>query len=363
MVCTPYHPLDRVTGLRRRYGYGSLQPKRALGRAIESSRPDLIIAGDDLAVDHLLALRNDPDERPADLIDRSLGSPGAFQVLHSRTELIRVARSEGVLAPETSAVSTADDLAGWLTRHGAPAFLKLDGTHGGNGVLALNNIADARALFAKITAPPSLVDIAKETLKQQVLEKARLRLGLSRPSVSVQKAIAGHPANCAFFCWNGEILAHVGVEVLQTTRPLGFATVVRVSGHPMMREASVRIARRLKLTGLYGLDFMIEESSGKAWLIEMNARPTPISHLRLGPGQDLPGAMVVALGGRPSKSDPPPPPGSLIALFPHALKGTKPPRDSLQDVPWDQPALVRASLPATGLTFPRFGEAVGRLLL
>jgi hypothetical protein len=92
-------------------------------------------------------------------------------------------------------------------------------------------------------------------------------------------------------------LSVVAVKVDRTTtRPRGAGTHVATLESAAMREAAERIARRLNPTRVYGLDFIIEHSTGQPWLIESNARPTPISHFRLGPSSDLIGALLAAIG-------------------------------------------------------------------
>ena len=351
-VFPPLHPLQSVTGLNGRHDFSEAQPSTSLRCAIEASQPDLIVAGDDVAVDDLMRLRLHAGGPIADLIDRSLGSAGAFETLRSRTRLIRLAQEEDVLAPATQEIATADALVDWLAAHGAPAFVKLDGAFGGNGVRLIADATDARALFADVTATTPPDDAPREAGRP------------TTPVVSVQRAIDGRPANCGFFSWQGEVLGLVGVEVLKTIKPFGVATVVRIIEHPMMKQAAVRIARRLQLTGLHGLDFMIEAATGDAWLIEMNGRPTPISHLRLGPGRDLPGAIMSALGARPTAFDAGLADGAVIALFPHMLKErpSPAPRDSMRDIPWNQPGLIGSILPAHKLALPLFREAMHRLL-
>ena len=55
-----------------------------------------------------------------------------------------------------------------------------------------------------------------------------------------------------------------------------------------MSNAAERIARKLKLSGTHGFDFMLEDATGSAYLIEINPRSTQVGHLTLGPGGTSP---------------------------------------------------------------------------
>jgi hypothetical protein len=120
---------------------------------------------------------------------------------------------------------------------------------------------------------------------------------------------------------------------------------VRQIEHAEMSDAAVNVARRLKLSGLHGLDFMLEAETGKAYLIEINPRTTQVGHLALGPGHDLPAALFAAITGTKVQPVRKVTENDTIALFPQEWK-----RDAASpfltsayhDVPWEEPALVSA---------------------
>ncbi len=354
VVCPPLHPILKITGFGRRHGYSMLSGRHSLRRAISAQAPDLIIASDEIAAEHLTTLGQTALKVGSDRSDlvgpvaRSMGSLDAHQLLSSRVRQIELAGELGIRAPKSASIASAAELEQWLADHGAPAFVKLDGTHGGDGVREITDASQARALFEEMTRQPGLMEIIRQILKRQIFSKAALRLGLQRPSVSVQKAVAGVPANCTFACWQGELLANISVEVLRTTRTNGVASHVRTIDCPDMTHAAAAIARRLGLSGIHGLDFILEEATGQPWLIEMNARPTQISHLRLGPDRDPIGALLAAAGGSPVPARPVAGREVTLALFPHQLRE---PRETwagevdIDDLPHDQPGLIAAFKP------------------
>jgi ATP-grasp domain len=350
VVCPATNPIRQVNGLGECHPYELLAPGRSLIRAIDRSAPELVIAGDDIALGHLKSLW--PDARPdiAALLERSFGPAQSLDVVASRARFSAAARSAGLDVPEGDEVASAADLEAWIGRFGAPAYLKADGTFGGEGVRLIREAAEAPAIFAALDRPPALLDAAMQAARTGVFSRASAWLARTKPALSVQAAIAGDPANCSVFAWGGEALGVASVVVTRTLRPNGVATVVRPVDSPAMRDAAVRIARALNLSGFFGLDFILEPS-GRARVIELNARPTPISHFALGPCRDPVGALVSKLSGAEQHRAAAFPKGATVALFPHYLHRLDAVAGELVDRPLDQPAMVRA--------FARHGTAWG----
>ncbi|MGA8728738.1 MAG: ATP-grasp domain-containing protein [Terracidiphilus sp.] len=163
--------------------------------------------------------------------------------------------------------------------------------------------------------------------------------------IIVQSYVHGRPANCTVFSWKGRVLALIGVEVVRSDGATGPASIVRIVDNPEMRFAAERIASRLGLSGFFGLDFMVENGSGAAHLIEMNPRLAPPCYLRLGKGSDLPGALWAQLAAQPIPEHPPVTQNDMIAYLPQALKGND---DILsqcyQDIPQNEPELIKELL-------------------
>ncbi len=204
---------------------------------------------------------------------------------------------------------------------------------------------DAHLAFAKLARPcPTWI-----ALKRRLIDRDPYWLPESRRrvagAVSVQEYIGGHPANCAVFCWEGRVLAGIAVEVLETQEPGRPATIVKLVDRPDMLHAAHVLAARLKMSGFFGLDFMIESATGVAQLIELNARATPLCHLRLGPGRDLVSALTSTLAGAASSpvrvTD-----AQVIAYFPSAFQpgAAEIPEGAYHDIPLGAPALVQELL-------------------
>src|SRR5208283_1453997 len=117
------------------------------------------------------------------------------------------------------------------------------------------------------------------TLKTLSLRPLGYRRNDGSPVISLQHYVRGVPANRATVCWQGEVLAGLSVEAVETNTETGFATVVRVVDLPEMADSARVLARTLGLSGFIGFDFIIEAATGRAVLLEMNPRPTQTCHL------------------------------------------------------------------------------------
>ena len=305
------HPLLRTRVVQETFPYSGLRPLESLVAAIEATQPEIIIPCDDRGVEHLHELyeraRNlgTSGAALANLIQHSLGSPESYSIVSARSDLLRIACEEGIRVPDTKPIKTVEDLKSWQVGRPFPWVLKGDGTFGGKGVRVAHTPREAEKCFLEIAGMYG----AKRAIKRAIVNRDPFWLRPwwrhARPAVIAQAHILGRPANCAVVCWRGRVLAGIGVEVVSALGSTGPATVVRVVDNPEMMLAAERITRRLKLSGFFGLDFMIEDGSGLTYLIEMNPRSTPLCHLRLGNGRDMIGALWAQLAGQSLRETPP----------------------------------------------------------
>ena len=351
-VCHVYdHPLLKARAVRRIMPYSSIHPLDSLVRAIEATNPQIIIPCDDLAVQHLHELHaralklEKPASAMAALIERSLGSPESYPVVSSRWGLLKIAREEGLRVPDTCPINTINDLKSWHADHVPPWVLKSDRTWGGRGVKIAHTSDEVEQFFYEMTRLFGDVRAIKRLIVNGDPMWIRPWRNRSRPAIIIQQYIHGRPANCAVVSWKGRVLAGIGVEAVSTRGPTGPATVVRVVDNPNMMLCAERIAYRLGLSGFFGLDFMVEAGSGATFLIEMNPRGTPLSHLQLGKGRDMAEALCSHMAGQPPREKPPVTQNDMIAYFPDAWSceseylGT-----SFHDIPRGEPELVQELL-------------------
>jgi hypothetical protein len=352
-LCPPAHPLSKTRAVRRIHPYSGLLPLRSLSYAIKIAHPDLILPGDDLATRHLhhLYVREQTHgrtgSRTSKLIVCSLGSADSFSQVYARTATMKLARAEGVRVPDTEVVANVTDLQNCVSRMGLPLVLKSNASSGGDGVRIVHSLQEAQRAFRALQAPPSLARVLKRAALHHDRTLAWPWLFRQRSAVNAQAYVPGHEATSLVACWHGKVLAGMNFEVLKKWHSLGPATVLRRIDNQEMSTAATALVARLKLSGMVGFDFMLEERTGNAYLIEINPRTTQVGHLTLGPGRDLPAALVSILSGNALQEAPALTENDTIALFPQEWK--RDPKSqyllsAYQDVPWDEPELVRSCL-------------------
>ncbi|MGA8214128.1 MAG: ATP-grasp domain-containing protein [Candidatus Sulfotelmatobacter sp.] len=348
-VCPSRHPLRKISAVRRTYGYRGLTPLMSFAHAIAVTKPDLIVPGDDLATSHLHRLHQREGRRGemAALIERSLGMPESFPVVYARTAFIELAQEEGVRAPKTAVIASAEALKAWVSRMGFPTVLKSNGTSGGDGVRVVHTIEEAERAFRALQAPPLFPRAVKRALANRDKTLLWPSLFRRRSVVNAQEFVAGREATSAVACWKGTVLASLHFEVLHKRDSAGPSSVLRLIENAEMSAAAESMVRRLNLSGLQGFDFMLEAHTGNAYLIEINPRATQVGHLTLGPGRDLPAALYAAVSGEAVHAAPKVTENDTIALFPQ--EWTRDPESTFlssayHDVPWEEPELLRACL-------------------
>jgi hypothetical protein len=350
-VCPAGHTLGRTGAVDRIHTYHALTGLASFASAITVATPDLIIPADDLATRHLHELhkRERINRRSGtqicELIERSLGAAEGFETVYARTSFMQIAHEEGVRSPKTEIIVNIRDLTKWVARMGFPTVLKANGTSGGDGVKVVNTVEEAEHAFRKLQAPPLIARAIKRAVVDQDPTLVWPSLFRQRFVVNAQAFVAGREATSTIACWKGRVLASLHFEVLKKARSTGHATVLRLIEHPELSDAAEKIARRFKLSGLHGLDFMLEAHTGNAHLIEINPRTTQVGHLALGLERDLPIALYAALTGREIQPAPKITENETIALFPQEW-ARDPKSEFLQsayhDVPWEEPQLIRS---------------------
>ena len=295
------------------------------------------------------------------------GDPAAYPLTHNASQLMAVAQEEGVATPATIEVPTPKDIPALASRFGLPLVLKADGTTGGTGVRILTEIHGTENIWRSLRASISPARLLKRMFVDSDWSMVLPFLRGDIRTVSAQAFISGTEANTVVACWQGEVVACVCLEVVNTWYTRGPSSVVRVVDNPAMVAAARKMVKRLNLSGFCGFDFILEEHTRTPLMIEMNARPTQLCHLQFGPGRDLITAWASAatdssMRARPAITD-----KDLIAVFPHELH-----RDpsspmlttAYHDVPWSEPTLVMSCMrkPTTwGAWRPRLQGKISRV--
>jgi biotin carboxylase len=224
--------------------------------------------------------------------------------------------------------------------------LKVDGTSGGYGVRIVSTLEEAKEAYETISVPVSVPCAVKRMVVDRNETYLMPALKQATPVVNLQRFVSGDEATCTAACWQGEVVGCVALRVIKNSGRVGWSTVVQVIDEPEVLQAIKKLCRRLRVTGLYGFDFILERESGRPFLLEINPRATPTTHLRTSAGS-LAFALRLALTGTGTKPEPLYRTGERIALFPQEWH-RDPESDFLKtarnDTPWNEPEFVRACL-------------------
>ena len=340
------HALLVTHAVKRTFPYNVSNPLEALQTSIDAVNPDIVVPSCERSVEYLhqlhgRALKLGPvGQKTARLIERSLGNPSGYRIVTSRYALLAMAGEEGVRVPETTCISSSADLDLWRGSESKSCVLKVDGTWGGGGVRVLRQKESPQAVWKDVTNTSQLSRAIKRLLVNRDPFYMREWLNRVERPIIAQRFIEGRPANCTVFAWNGKVIALIAVEVLRTEGATGPARVVRLIQNVEMQQAADRIASRLGMSGFFGLDFMIENGTGRAYLIEMNARLTPPCYLRLEKGRDLVGAMWASVTGQPVPDHKPVTDSNTIAYQPQQLQNEDSSQEWFYPLPEDEPELA-----------------------
>jgi biotin carboxylase len=301
----------------------------ALMAAVERARPDIIIPTDDTTIIVLhaaasLARAPGVSEQTRAVLKASLGELRHLATVRSRKLLAKLAASASVRQPEHATVTNETEALAFATQHGYPIVLKEEDSAAGFGVFICKDAVEVKAAILGSSQNP----------------------GVFSQGLLAQTFVEGRTAMRVVVAQQGRVLGGLSAIKLETwPSSTGPSTCVELIDHPEMKASAEAVVKALGYSGFASLDFMLDPSD-KAHLIELNPRPTPISHLGERFGGCLCRHLYAALRGEPSRAGEPQGLPSKVALFPqewvrdqnspHLAAGV------FHDVPWDEPDLVEA---------------------
>lgn len=301
----------------------------ALLATVERTRPDIVVPTDESSILALhavaaLARRAGVSEEARRALERSIGDSSHLSTVRNRKALAKLASSLDVRTPAHAVVRSEADGLAFAERHGYPVVLKEEDSAAGFGVSICR---DAPALSAALRKSSQNGDVLAQGLLGQAF-------------------VPGRTAMRVVVAQRGKVLGGLSAIKLENwPTATGPSTCVELIDHAEMAASAERLVAALGYSGFASFDFMLDDE-GRAHVIELNARPTPISHLGERFGACLCRHLHEALTGRPSGAGEPQGLPSRVALFPqewvrdansvHLRAGV------YHDAPWDEPDLVEA---------------------
>ena len=348
---------------------GALFVRSALESVVRRWSPDVVIPLDDVASWLLrgLATSRRCTKRLRSLLLASLGAPDGYLASCRRLELMRVAAALGILTPEFDTAGDIETALQAAKRWGFPLVLKEEFSWCGHGVSILESSEQLRNRLE--TRREGAGKRLHEHCRHLVWSLAGLQHVYDPPPV-LQTFVSGRLVMRTVSTWHGRVLegASFAAERVHPA-PNGTSSVVRFIDHQGMQDAARLLVERLGCSGIVSFDFMLDERSGRAYLIDMNARPIVASHLGQLFGHDLCGGLIAHLRGeKRSSAESVRRPPKMIAMFPTEVERYPDnlqrllTYDVLHDVPSDDPGLVAAYLRRLAILHPKRIDAIKRSL-
>ncbi|WP_010507280.1 ATP-grasp domain-containing protein [Komagataeibacter europaeus] len=355
-ICPAGHSLRCLQAIESIRNYPYVAPTATLAGAIAQLRPDLIIPADDRVVVTLHQVYNEANPATAmgrlcrDTIERSLGRHEYFGYAQTRLKLIDVLREQGIPTPAATNLATLHDARRWCATTPGPWVFKRDRSWGGSGVVIADTQHEAEAGFHRLSQPVRMVCALRVLLADRDIYSFMEATERRPLPVIAQAHVTGMPANIMVACWEGEVLATLGVNVVSYQGRTGAATVIEITQSADMERAARVACATLKLSGFFGLDFVRCAKTGTYHFIEMNPRLTQIGHLCHG-GNTLIRRLLQHVRGRAQVAVPSAAmelhERTMIALFPQILRTEPQTLNSTAawiDIPWRYPELVEELL-------------------
>ena len=305
---------------------------------VDETSPRLVLPCDDTSFRLLqtLALSPPAGMRPerhlqlAGLIVESLGDTRFYRTSVEKTLLSAAAEALGIRVPPYAIIDTLAAARSFAAAHSYPIVLKRNLSTAGEGVALVESADQLASAFEQLARhdPSALMHAETGTLLVQTLIDGDV-----------------HYENTA--AWNGSRIGGFAVQRLEASDVKGPAAVIRCYRSDEIRDFSAKLVRGFGMTGLFASEYIVERSSGKAYLLEVNRRMTPGMHVGSRIGVDLCVALYCALQGveLATRADIDPNEEYLNVHFPQEWlrdPHSRYLREYPVDVPWDEPELLKA---------------------
>jgi glutathione synthase/RimK-type ligase-like ATP-grasp enzyme len=324
----------------------SVKLLQQLVESIKVWQPDLVIFGDETTITLIHYVIQHADEftdlmtsHVLEILKASLGSPEFFEASLFKHKTLEVVHQLGLRAPAIAAVKNSEEALQFAEKNGYPIVLKKSFSCSGLGVKVC---VDQQDLLASL---PDFLPRATSLLKSSI-KRSLKRNWLPQPKVlGLQQFIQGPTAMYSVVAFNGEVLAGFADVIEHNCSATGPSSVIRFIDHPEMQATAIALIKKFQFTGFASFDFILEEGTSHAYLLECNPRPVPVLHLAPLVGVDLSKALFMRLQGQEWEPQLVVEKELSVALFPQEWK-RDPSSENLHhfyhDVPWDDPELVKA---------------------
>ena len=314
-------------------------------KILRQSRPQWVIPGDEDAVELLMDVKRlaelGGNTEITDLLRTSLWKEAFHNELRCKKRFVRLLSQWQISTPDYQTLASYYAEGGSKTLP-FPLILKGNFGSGGSGVIYCRNeleLADGLRL----------VNLSRlQALWFKLKSQCFYDVYSSKLEFDIQRYIVGTPGMFVFVARQGQLLAGFSALAVQThPKASGPSSVIEGIELPELQQNAANIIAKVGYNGFGCFDFMYEAATGIPFVIEMNTRPVPASHLDESiTGVNLCKAYADALQGKSvpwSRQKP-----FTVALFPSEYRRNQASpyfAYAFHDVPEDDPQLLAAMEP------------------
>lgn len=190
-----------------------------------------------------------------------------LMTLHDKKRLAAMAKEIGIDTPDNFIPESLREAREYIASVDHPVVIKMRKTSGAAG-------------FRKVYDPRHLERLYLEVVRTNKLSENDLPM--------IQRLVEGKTTCTLELCQGGKVLGEVMYQGIRTMPRTGGTTVFRESmSDRACEEAVAKIVKHLDYEGLCGFDFIMDEESGRPFLIDGNCRITPAVTMAYPGGCDM----------------------------------------------------------------------------
>ncbi len=270
---------------------------KSLNAALEAWQPTLIMPCDEqvIAALHFVIRRklkggNIITDANLQILLCSIGLPDKLDAMIFKSETRQLAMNLGIAVPTGARVDSASKAIELAEQLGFPVFIKKSFSWAGRGTMMCANAAEVSQAFSALNPKKSFAkDVIRTLLGRDWYP--------TNSATEVQKALPGISAMFNVVAWRGQYLGGFFGRREQTVGGSGPSTIVSIGPNAICEASAKKLVRALGASGFWAFDFMWDQASSAAVLLECNPRPNQVSHLGPSIGADLCAALAKACAG------------------------------------------------------------------
>ena len=238
----------------------------------------------------------------------SIGKPEKLDAMIFKSDTHDLAIELQVKVPQSGRVNSAIKAVEIAEEIGFPVFVKKSFSWASRGTIKCQNASEVSQAYKDLNPKTSpFKRIARHLLCRDWYP--------TNSATEVQKAILGVSAMFNVVAWRGQNLGGFFGSREQTIGGNGPSTIVRLGPNAICEDSARKLVAAMGTSGFWAFDFMWDQSTNSATLLECNPRPNQVSHLGPNIGVDLCVALKKACAGEDVQSVPVTQ-SALVPLFP-----------------------------------------------